>query len=53
MASFTPKKFKVCSEIIIASEIGATFTDPNYQRQGIFSTLVNSVREDALKYSRV
>ena len=53
MASFTPKKFKVCSEIIIVSEIGDTFTDPNYQRQGIFSTLVNSVREDALKYSRV
>ena len=53
MASFTPKKFKVCSEIIIVSEIGDTFTDPNYQRQGIFSTLVNSVREDALKYPRV
>ena len=53
MASFTPKKFKFCSEIIIASEIGDTFTDPNYQRQGIFSVLVNSVRKDALNNSRV
>ena len=53
MASFTPKKFKVCSEIIIAAEIGDTFTNPNYQRQGIFSILVNSVKEDALKSSKV
>ncbi|MBL7085893.1 MAG: GNAT family N-acetyltransferase [Candidatus Cloacimonetes bacterium] len=48
MASFTPKKLKIGSKIINAAEIGDTFTHPDYQRKGIFSTLFNSVRDFAL-----
>lgn len=47
-ASFTPKRLKIGTPMPGAAEIGDTFTHPDYQRKGIFSTLVKSVRADAL-----
>jgi GNAT superfamily N-acetyltransferase len=47
-ASFTPKRLKIGSQMPGAAEIGDTYTHPAYQRRGIFSTLVQSVKQDAL-----
>jgi hypothetical protein len=44
--SLTPKVLFVKGEKLSAAEIGDTFTDPAYQRQGMFSMLVNQTRGD-------
>ena len=48
MKSITPKRMRVLGEILDAAEVGDTFTHPNYQRQGIFTTLVKAEREHGL-----
>ncbi len=48
MTTVTPKKLLIFGQSVIGAEIGDTFTHPNYQRQGIFSILVNLSREKAL-----
>jgi len=53
MATITPKSFLISSDVIKSAEIGDTFTHPEYQRLGIFSTLVNNVREHALSNSNI
>lgn len=52
-ASFTPKRLRIGSQTVFAAEIADTFTQSNYQRKGIFSTLVNSVRDDAFNNSGI
>lgn len=47
--SITPKTVRLNNQDYIVAEIGDTFTDPNYQRQGMFSLLINRSREDAQK----
>jgi len=49
MVSITPKQLCINGRLRIGVEIGDTFTDYNYQHQGIFTTLVNSIRESALQ----
>lgn len=44
----TPKAMKVLGVVIKAGEMGDSFTHPNYQRQGIFTTLSKVAREAAL-----
>lgn len=46
VTSLTPKVFFVKGQKLLAAEIGDTFTDPAYQRQGMFSLLVNQTRAD-------
>ena len=48
MASITSKSFSINSKSVKSAEIGDTFTHPKYQRLGIFSTLVNNIREYAV-----
>ena len=45
--SITPKKLLLNGEVITCAEIGDTYTDENYQRQGLFSLLINQSRSDA------
>jgi GNAT superfamily N-acetyltransferase len=47
-ATVTRKKMRFNGQIIEAAEIGDTFTDPEFQRQGIFSTLVTATRDRAV-----
>ena len=49
MATVTPKKMTLPNNTETAVEIGDTFTHSNYQRKGIFSKVVNSVRDQAQK----
>ncbi len=53
MAAFTPKNIKIAFHNPMTAEIGDTFTHPKYQRKGIFSILVNSVRDDAIRNSGI
>ncbi len=46
--SATPKSLYFMGERQPAAEIGDTYTDPNYQRQGIFSLLINQTTKDAM-----
>lgn len=46
-ASITPKKIAVLGEILLAAEIGDTFTHPEYRRMGIFSRVVKKCTEYA------
>ena len=46
-ASFTPKSAYISGNRFICAEIGDTYTDTCYQRQGMFSLLINQTREDA------
>jgi GNAT superfamily N-acetyltransferase len=46
VTSLTPKVLFFKGQPFPASEIGDTFTDPAYQRQGMFSLLVNQTRRD-------
>ena len=46
VASLTPKVLLFKGQPLLAAEIGDTFTDPAYQRQGMFSLLVNQTRVD-------
>jgi GNAT superfamily N-acetyltransferase len=45
MTSLTPKKFLYRQIEYNGAEIGDTFTHPEYQRQGMFSKLVNTTRD--------
>ncbi len=47
LCTVTPKRFWVHGEERLWGEIGDTFTDPAYQRKGMFSALVNASRERA------
>ncbi len=46
VTSLTPKVLFFKGKPLPSAEIGDTFTDPAYQRQGMFSLLVNKTRED-------
>jgi GNAT superfamily N-acetyltransferase len=46
-ASITKKRVMFRNHIVEAAEIGDTFTDSDYQRQGIFVSLVNAAVEQA------
>ncbi len=48
MKSMIPKRMKVLGKVLDAAETGDTFTHPNYQRQGIFTTLFSVARENGL-----
>ena len=45
--SLTPKILYLKGKNQIVAEIGDTYTDPNYQRKGLFSMLINQTRKDA------
>ena len=45
--SLTPKFLYFKGKKEIVAEIGDTYTDPNYQRKGMFSQLINQTRKDA------
>ncbi len=47
LCTVTPKRFWVRGEERLWGEIGDTFTDPAFQRKGMFSALVNASRERA------
>lgn len=46
--TLTPKRMRILGKIVCGAEIGDTFTHPDYQRQGIFSTLVERTRREGL-----
>lgn len=46
--SVTPKRLIVGGQEIAGAEIGDTYTDANYQRQGMFLLLINQSTQDAL-----
>ena len=45
--SLTPKLLFYKGKKEIVGEIGDTYTDPDYQRKGMFSLLINQTRKDA------
>jgi GNAT superfamily N-acetyltransferase len=45
--SLTPKFVFLKGKKEIVAEIGDTYTDPDYQRKGMFSLLINQTRKDA------
>ena len=45
--SLTPKFLYYKGKKGIVAEIGDTYTDPDYQRKGMFSLLINQTRKDA------
>jgi GNAT superfamily N-acetyltransferase len=47
--TITCKKVWLKGQWVRAGEIGDTFTDPNYQRQGIFTSLVKATRDRAIE----
>ena len=49
VTSITPKSLIYEGEAVKAAEIGDTYTDPTYQRQGMFALLINQTRKDAEK----
>ena len=49
MTTLTPKRLHVNSQDLTGAEIGDTFTHPEYQRQGIFTALVNATREQGVE----
>jgi len=49
MTTITPKRLCIGGKLIDGGEIGDTFTHPEWQRKGIFTTLVNLSREEAIK----
>jgi hypothetical protein len=46
VTSLTPKLLFIKGKKVLAAEIGDTFTDQAYQRQGLFTMLVNQTRVD-------
>ena len=48
-ASMTPKKMKILRRTVLAAETGDTFTLPEYQRRSIFTSLVKSTTDEAVK----
>jgi GNAT superfamily N-acetyltransferase len=48
ITTITPKRVYLRGRLISGAEIGDTFTHPDYQRQGMFSTLVDLTRAEAL-----
>lgn len=49
MVSITPKQFFAHGQLRNGAEIGDTFTHQHYQHQGIFTNLVNSIRDSAMQ----
>ncbi len=49
LTTITPKSIWIRGSENIGAEIGDTFTDRRYQRQGIFTTLVDMSRESAIQ----
>src|SRR6266478_6251121 len=47
ITTITPKRIHLRGKPVLGAEIGDTFTHPDYQRQGMFSTLVDLTREKA------
>lgn len=47
VTSVTPKSIYVNQLSYLGAEIGDTYTDSNYQRQGIFAMLINKTRQEA------
>lgn len=45
--SVTPKELYLMGEKYSVAEIGDTYTDPDYQRQGMFALLINQSTRDA------
>ena len=48
ITTITPKQLCLRGKVTLGAEIGDTFTHPDYQRQGMFSTLVDLTRGEAL-----
>ena len=48
-ASMTPKRMKIMGREVLAAETGDTFTLPEYQGRGIFTSLVKSTTAEAVK----
>ncbi len=48
-ASMTPKRMKILERTVLAAETGDTFTLPEYQGRGIFTSLVKSTTAEAVK----
>lgn len=46
--SMAPKRMKILGKILDAAEIGDAYTRPDYQRQGIFTTLHKAARDRVL-----
>ena len=46
VTSLTPKVLFFKGQALLSAEIGDTFTEPSYQRQGMFALLVNQTRVD-------
>jgi len=46
--SITPKRLLLRRHEYQVAEIGDTYTDPSYQRQGLFALLINQSTQDAL-----
>jgi len=49
MKNVTPKLMKMLGKIIPVAEMGDSFTHPDYQRRGIFTTLSKASRESMLQ----
>lgn len=49
MTGIAPKYMKILNQRIISAELCDGFTDPNYQGQGIFSTLLRNILERSLE----
>lgn len=47
--TITPKELGIKGERVRGAEIGDTFTHPDFQRQGIFTALVNVSKESAIE----
>ncbi len=48
IASVTPKRLFLKGQEVLAAETGDNYTDPKYQRQGMFELLVKKSTQDAL-----
>lgn len=48
--SVTPKRLFLEGQAVAAAEIGDTYTDPAYQRQGMFALLINQSTQGALAH---
>lgn len=49
MVSITPKPLYINGELTDGAELGDGFISPEYQRQGMFSVLLNETREEAIE----
>jgi len=49
LLGITPKKIKILNKTIVGAELGDALTHPDYQRQGIFSSLVKITLDKSLE----